>query len=120
MTKILNNDQKTFFKENGFLFPIKILSEERVLSYRKNLEEYEKSKGNTISGNDRHTPLDHQTIPRSVYSNLANIEQSQVFRMFVIPIHCACLCTPPNKSHTQLPLPRTYRYTATPLFIPSN
>ncbi len=54
MTKILNNDQKTFFKENGFLFPIKILSEERVLSYRNNLEEYEKSKGNAISGNDRH------------------------------------------------------------------
>ena len=54
MTKILSKDQKKFFKDNGFLFPIKIMSEEKASSYRKNLEKYEKSKGGVISGYDRH------------------------------------------------------------------
>ena len=54
MTKILSKDQKIFFKDNGFLFPIKIMSKARASSYRKKLEDYEKSSGGVISGNDRH------------------------------------------------------------------
>ena len=54
MANILNKSQKEFFNENGYLFPIKIMTEKKALLYRKNLEQFEKSKGRTISGNDRH------------------------------------------------------------------
>ena len=54
MTKILKKSQKAFYKENGYLFPIKIISKQKALLYRKNLEDFEKSKGSVISGNDRH------------------------------------------------------------------
>jgi non-haem Fe2+, alpha-ketoglutarate-dependent halogenase len=54
MTKILNKNQKLYFEENGFLFPVKIMSKNKALMYREKLEKFEKSKGNAISGNDRH------------------------------------------------------------------
>ncbi|PPR15163.1 MAG: hypothetical protein CFH33_01620 [Alphaproteobacteria bacterium MarineAlpha9_Bin3] len=54
MTKILDQSQIDFFNENGYLFPIKVISTEKTLIYRKKLEEYEYSKGNLISGNERH------------------------------------------------------------------
>lgn len=54
MTKILDQSQIEFFNQNGYLFPIKIMSKEKTLLYRNKLEKYEKSKGSLISGNERH------------------------------------------------------------------
>ena len=54
MPKILDKKQITFFKEKGYLFPIKIMTKEKALSYRLDLEKYENAKGRTISGNERH------------------------------------------------------------------
>ena len=41
MANILNKSQKEFFNENGYLFPIKIMTEQKALLYRKNLEQFE-------------------------------------------------------------------------------
>ena len=54
MPKILDKKQILFFKEKGYLFPIKIMTKEKALSYRLDLEKYENAKGSTISGNERH------------------------------------------------------------------
>ena len=54
MPKILNKKQINFFNKNGFLFPIKIMEEKEAFLYRTSLENYEKSKGSKLSGNDKH------------------------------------------------------------------
>ena len=54
MGKLLSTKQIEFFNNNGFLFPLKIMTSEIAHKYRKKLEIYENSKGHTISGIDRH------------------------------------------------------------------
>lgn len=54
MGKLLNKNQIEFFNNNGFLFPLKIMSAETAYRYRKKLEIFEKNKGHVISGIDRH------------------------------------------------------------------
>mgnify|MGYP003956548239 FL=1 len=54
MGNILANKQINFYNENGYLYPIKVISPEESLQYRKKLEEYELKTGHVISGNDRH------------------------------------------------------------------
>jgi len=54
MGKILDNKQINFYNENGYLYPIKVISPEEALKYRKKLEEYEFKTGHVISGNERH------------------------------------------------------------------
>jgi non-haem Fe2+, alpha-ketoglutarate-dependent halogenase len=54
MPKILNTKKINFFKNNGYLFPIKVMEEKEAFLYRIALEDYEKSQGSAISGIDKH------------------------------------------------------------------
>ena len=54
MAKILNTKKINFFKNNGYLFPIKVMEEKEAFLYRTALEDYEKSQGSAISGIDKH------------------------------------------------------------------
>ena len=54
MSKNLTKNQIKFFHENGFLSPIRIMTSEKAHLYRNKLEKYEKNKGHTINGIDRH------------------------------------------------------------------
>ena len=54
MLKILKIKKINFFKNNGYLFPIKVMEEKEAFLYRTALENYEKSQGSAISGIDKH------------------------------------------------------------------
>lgn len=54
MAKILNTKKINFFKNNGYLFPIKVMEEKEAILYRTALEDYEKSQGSAISGIEKH------------------------------------------------------------------
>ena len=54
MSKFLTKNEVNFFNENGYLSPVKIMTAEKANIYRSKLEIYEKNKGHTINGIDRH------------------------------------------------------------------
>ena len=54
MGKILKNNERDYYKKNGFFFPLRVMSKKKAKYYREKLEEYEKNLGQPISGNERH------------------------------------------------------------------
>ncbi len=54
MRQVLSSKKIKFFNDNGYLSPIKIMSEKKANDYRRKLENYEENKGHIIKGIDRH------------------------------------------------------------------
>ena len=54
MGKLLTTEQVKCYRDNGFLYPIKIFSKKETLFYKTNLEKYEKKMKSIISGVMRH------------------------------------------------------------------
>jgi non-heme Fe2+,alpha-ketoglutarate-dependent halogenase len=54
MPKLLNQDQIERFREEGFLAPIRVMSEDEALAYRGRLERFEASTGGPLAGDLRH------------------------------------------------------------------
>jgi len=54
MTKLLNEDEVTNYRERGYHFPVNALTENEVGEFRGKLEEYEARTGGPIKGEMRH------------------------------------------------------------------
>jgi len=54
MPKILSAEQVANFERDGFLFPIRVMSEQQAGVYRDRLTEYERTTGEPIQSNMRH------------------------------------------------------------------
>src|SRR6266540_3685148 len=54
MTKLLAPEAVRRYREDGVLFPVRVLSREEVARYRRCLEDHERSTGAPLQGNWRH------------------------------------------------------------------
>ena len=54
MPKLLSPEAEAQYERDGYYFPVRILSTEEALSYRRRLEAYEAATGGPIQSNRRH------------------------------------------------------------------
>ena len=50
MLKLLTEEQTARYREEGFVFPIRVMDEDRAADYRRLLEEFEAAQGGPVSG----------------------------------------------------------------------
>ena len=50
MLKRLTEEQTARYREEGFVFPIRVMDEDRAADYRRLLEEFEAAQGGPVSG----------------------------------------------------------------------